>query len=233
MMAGGFAGVLFDMDGLLLDSERIFKLAWRAAIEDLDFAWDEDFFHSLIGLNSKLSRQRLQEFYGPDDRLTRLPDRVDHHFHKLTDDAPIPVKPGVHELLDLLDHHDVPRAVATSTKRGNALAKLERSGLLHRFHGLVGGDEVTDGKPSPEPFRKAAALLEVEADRCLALEDSFNGIRAAHAAGATPVMVPDLLHPTPEIRALAHRIAPSLLEVRDWLLATPDAAHRNRPVQPV
>ncbi|MBV8470365.1 MAG: HAD family hydrolase, partial [Burkholderiaceae bacterium] len=123
------------------------------------------------------------------------------------------VKPGLRELLDWLDAHAIPRAVATSTRRSRALAKLERAGLWPRIQALVGGDEIARGKPAPDIFLRAAELLGVSTPSCIVLEDSEPGITAALAAGMTPIMVPDLHAPSPSLLARNVLVLSSLHEV--------------------
>jgi beta-phosphoglucomutase-like phosphatase (HAD superfamily) len=101
-----------------------------------------------------------------------------------------------------------------------AMAHLDHAGLLTYFDAIVGGDDVANGKPHPEPYRTAAARLGIEPDAALALEDSHNGVISAHGAGVPVIMVPDLLPATPEIRALTLAIAPDLEMVAAWLGAT-------------
>lgn len=221
-MARRFDGVLFDMDGLLLDSERVYQIIWRQALVDLALEWHEPLYLSMIGRNGVESAALLTSHYGDAYHPDRMRERLDHHWKAHVALEPVALMPGVIELLDYLDAAGIPRVVATSTGQARAEVKLTETGIRHRFQGLIGGDDVTFGKPHPEPYIKAAALLGLDPARCLALEDSANGIRSAHAAGAAAVMVPDILAPTPEIEAIAHRIAPSLLHVRDWLVAMHD-----------
>ena len=127
------------------------------------------------------------------------------------------LKAGVVELLDVLDELGLPRAIATSSPRDHVERHLAHHGLSSRFDAVVARGDYARGKPNPDPFLKAAEALQAKPSHCLALEDSHNGIRAAHAAGMMTVMVPDLLEPTAEIGALCVRIADSLHEVRDLI----------------
>ncbi len=212
-----FDAVIFDMDGLLLDSERMFRTVWQLAAADLGVEMNDAVFLSLIGLNRRSAEARLKDHYGPDWDHEALNVRIDYHWQAIGGHDAIPLKPGVGELLDHLEAHAFPRAVATSTARQNAIYKLTKVGLLDRFHGLVGGDEVAAGKPAPDPYLKAAKLLDVDPARCLALEDSPNGLRAARAAGMTVIMVPDLIAPTDSLRDVAHHVMDDLHIVRDWI----------------
>jgi HAD superfamily hydrolase (TIGR01509 family) len=131
----------------------------------------------------------------------------------------ISLKPGLDDILDLLEEHGIATAVATSTRRERARAKLDHVGLLHRFAALVGGDEVTRGKPAPDIFIAAAKRLGVAPRDCIVLEDSEPGIIAAVAAGMTPVMVPDLHPPSAEVLALDPLVLSSLSAVAAHLRA--------------
>jgi HAD superfamily hydrolase (TIGR01509 family) len=128
-----------------------------------------------------------------------------------------PVKPGVRELFDWIKERGWPRAVATSSNKADAEFHLSHAGLRPYFDVLICGDAVTKGKPDPEIFLKAAEILNVAPQHCLALEDSANGVRSARAAGMTTYMVPDLVPPTEEIKKLTDKVFASLLDVRDYL----------------
>ena len=139
-------------------------------------------------------------------------------------DAGVPHRPGIVALLDWLGRHGLPRAVATSTRRPLALRKLRRAGLLDRFHAICTSSDVAAPKPAPDVYLLAAQRLGVEPARCLVLEDSPTGVRAALAAGMLPVQVPDLLPPDARVRALGHRIVDSLGEAQRLLEASLGAA---------
>jgi HAD superfamily hydrolase (TIGR01509 family) len=131
------------------------------------------------------------------------------------------LKPGVVPLIDWLDLHAIPRAVATSTRRERARAKLTRTALLARFSHVVGGDEIARGKPAPDIYVEAARRIDVSPRRCVVLEDSDPGIRAALAAGMTPIMVPDLHAPAADLIAQDLLVLPSLHDVLLHLAALP------------
>lgn len=207
------AAVLFDMDGLLLDSERISLAIMAECAAELGLAWSHEVGLRIVGRNVVDGDQILREHFRNDAGLDTLRVIFRTRYDRHIAEHPIPLKPGVIELLDLLEAHGIRRAVATSTQRERAARKLERNGILRRFDALVGGDDVARGKPAPDIFLAAARALDVEPLRCLVLEDSNSGARAGLAANMVVVVVPDLLEPESEVLALGAHCQPSLLEV--------------------
>jgi HAD superfamily hydrolase (TIGR01509 family) len=205
--------VILDMDGTLHDTEWVYHLALKRAVTAVGFAISDGFCHSLIGIPGRECDQMLQEHLGPDFPFTECDRLYAEHREDLLAQG-IPLKPGALELLDFLAQRGLPAAVATSASRHAAELHLGRSGLRTRLPVVVTRDDVEHGKPHPDLFLQAAGLLGVPPGRCLAVEDSFNGIRAAHAAGMMAVMVPDLLTPTPDIRMLCVEIVADLHAVR-------------------
>jgi HAD superfamily hydrolase (TIGR01509 family) len=133
-------------------------------------------------------------------------------------EAGVALKAGVIEILDLLDELNIPRAIVTSSAHATVDAHLGRSGILPRFHAVIARSDYARGKPHPDPLLRAAEVLKRPPARCLVLEDSHNGIRAAHAAGMIAIMVPDLLDATEEMRGLCFGVVETLHEVREGLL---------------
>jgi HAD superfamily hydrolase (TIGR01509 family) len=171
------------------------------------------FCHSLIGIPGPESDAMLMAHLGPGFPFADFDRRYEEHRnHALA--TVVPLKAGALELLDELGRGALKVAVATSASRRAAELHLGRSGLRAHLPVVVTRDDVARGKPHPDAYLRAAELLGVPPAECLAVEDSFNGIRAAHAAGMMPVMVPDLLTPTHEIRAMCVCIARDLHEVR-------------------
>ena len=210
--------VIFDMDGTLHDTETIYDRAQRDAATALGYSVSDAFWHSLIGIPGIESDAMLRAHLGPDfpfDRFDR--DYCARRDAMLADG--VTWKPGVGDILDDLAARGVPVAVATSASRRTAEIHLARSGLRARFEIVVTRDDVARGKPHPDPFLLAAASLAIAPEHCLVIEDAFTGIRAAHAAGMMPVLVPDILVPTEEIRALCVAVLPDLHAVRALLAA--------------
>ncbi|MGB9594014.1 MAG: HAD family hydrolase [Anaerolineae bacterium] len=213
------SAVILDMDGLMLDSERMARDAWRRALADWGLVLPDGLYFQLIGREAADTKSILARAYGPALPVEEAYARKQRYLEEAMLRGGIPTKPGLHALLDFLDARGIRKAVASSTHRPLVIQKLRLTGLLGRFDVLVCGDEVRNGKPAPDVFLLAAERLGVRAGDCIVLEDSEAGIRAARAAGMTPILVPDLKPPSPEVAALAHRVFPSLEHVREYLAA--------------
>lgn len=209
--------VIFDMDGLMLDTEPLAARAWTDAATTLGVRFDHAVTRSLIGRNFPDCVALIRAHHGEDYPVAALMDAWHGAYDAIVAREGIELKTGLLELLAWLDAERIPMAVATSTRRSRALAKLERTALARRFGALVGGDEIARGKPAPDIFIAAAARLGVAAAECLVLEDSEPGVRGAFAAGMAPIMVPDLDGPSRELLALGPLVLASLVEVRAHL----------------
>jgi HAD superfamily hydrolase (TIGR01509 family) len=208
--------VVFDMDGLLVDTEALIRGLMMDLAPRFGATLPEDVFQRMVGLPNAESDAVARAHFGPDFPLETFSRELDRRVHAACE-AGVPLKPGAVELLDHLDTRQAPRAIATSSSHGAVKRTLGPSGILPRFHAVVAAGDYSRGKPNPDPFLTAADRLGVAPEACLALEDSHNGVRAAHAAGMMTVMVPDLLPATDEMRGLCLAIAASLHEVRGLL----------------
>lgn len=213
-----FSAFVFDMDGVLLDTEKLYRQAMQKACADLGFTMSDALFASQVGVPGAAGDKILIKAFGDDFPLGRYNAATLAQMQTLLSED-IPVKSGVHRLLETLREKNVPAAVATSTAKPLALDRLDRAGLLGFFQTVVTSTDCTNGKPHPEPFETAARRLDVQPERCIALEDSHNGVRSAHAAGMKVIMVPDLLEPTEEIAALCTGVLPSLDAVHEAAFA--------------
>ena len=210
--------VVFDMDGLLVDTERVYCEALTLTCRDMGHELPEAVLHRMIGHIWMGSAVVLREHFGEafdTDELRRLSTE---RFYGIVQ-AEVALKAGVREVLDELDRQGLPRAIATSSRRHDVEHHMNAHGLLDRFHAILANGDYPRPKPNPDPYLKAAEALGVAPEDCLALEDSHNGVRAAAGAGMMTIMVPDLLHPTEEMHALCVRIARDLHEVHDLLRA--------------
>jgi HAD superfamily hydrolase (TIGR01509 family) len=208
--------VIFDMDGLLIDSEAIYFVAMQHAAADLGREMPRDLYLRMIGLTWADNERQVVEHFGPDFSAQHFLDGTHRHFNDLSE-AEIALKAGVLEILDHIDGLGLPRAIATSSHRDSVERHLGAHGLLDRFHTVVAHGDYPRPKPNPDPYLMAAERLGVAPELCLALEDSHNGVRAAASAGMMTVMVPDMLDATEEMHGLCVRIAHDLHEVRGWL----------------
>jgi HAD superfamily hydrolase (TIGR01509 family) len=191
--------VVLDMDGTLLDTEPLAARAWGEAAAAIGVAFDDALALRMIGRTFADCRTLVIEHHGEDYPTDRLMSGWHAAYDAIVERDGLALKPGVDELFAWLDAAGVARAVATSTRRARALAKLEKAALAPRLHALVGGDEVARGKPAPDIFLAAAERLGVPAAACVVLEDSDAGVLGALAAGMTPIMIPDLVAPGLEV----------------------------------
>jgi HAD superfamily hydrolase (TIGR01509 family) len=210
--------VIFDMDGLLVDTERVYVAAIMGAGRAAGFDIPENLCHSMIGVPGRECDVMIAAHFRPGFPMPEYLKECSARMQKLLEQG-IPLKAGASELIAYLGQRNTPKAVATSSSRRTARRHLERAGLLGSFDIIVTRDDVEYGKPRPDVFIKAAGELGIAPERCLALEDSHNGIRAAYAARTMPVMVPDIIAPTDEIRAMCAAVVDTLHAARALLQA--------------
>jgi len=212
-----FSAVIFDMDGLMLDTEGIAQVSWQSAAADWGLELLSNDYQVLVGRSVQEIEDSIYKILGAEAPFSDIRKRKQQYFEENITKQGIPLKPGLLELLELLDQLSLLKAVASSTDRKSVIKRLTIAGLFSRFDTIVGGDEVQNGKPAPDIFLKVATQLRISPKLCIVLEDSDAGVRAAYTAGMVPIMVPDLKKPTEESLFLAHRIFPSLNEVRTFL----------------
>lgn len=211
--------VLFDMDGVLFDSERAVLAVWQELAAEQGLGDIEETFIRCVGTNKVRTAEIFRAAFPALD-FARFDGEARRRFQTRWGGGRLPVKPGAEAVLSALRRRGVPLALASSTESAVVRQELAEAGLLPFFDALVGGDRVKRSKPDPEIFLLAAAELGAEPPRCFVIEDSFNGVRAARAAGMRPLMVPDLLPPDDEMRRLAEAILPDLYAVERYLAET-------------
>lgn len=197
-------GIIFDMDGILFDTEAVYQKYWREIAREMGITLGDDFVKRITGTNGQLLISIVNEFYHTDDGESILNECVSRAAASLSEH--VPVMPGVREFLKYLKKKGIRTAVASSSKKPWIEKYVEVAGIREYFDELVSGDEVSKGKPNPDIFLLASSRIGVPPRKCIVFEDSFNGVRAGHASGAVTVMIPDLLQPTEEIRSLADAV---------------------------
>ncbi len=212
-----FRAVIFDMDGLMLDSERITRMAWQRAMIDFGYTFSDETYLKMVGRTLQDVDRILAGIYRAEFQFDKICLRTRQYAEEHIARHGIPIKPGLPEVLDLIDTLSLAKAVASSTDREGVIYKLSLTGLIERFETIVCGDEIQNGKPAPDIFQVTAKRLRIPAELCLVLEDSEAGVKAAYAAGMTPIMVPDIKPPSAETLLSAHRIFSSLHEVCSYL----------------
>jgi beta-phosphoglucomutase len=210
--------IIFDMDGLMLDTERLRKQLFDRVVTELGIVLPDDLYLQTIGRTLRDTRLIYAEHLGAEFPFDELRARRLEIERAHIDQHGVPTKPGLASVLDWLESRAFPRAVATSTVRASAHRLLHAAGVRHRFDIIVGGDDVVHGKPAPDLFLLAADYLGVAPSDCVVLEDSGAGIRAAHRAGMTSILVPDLQSPSDDVRQLAYRVCASLHEAKTVLV---------------
>ncbi|MDR2103331.1 MAG: HAD family phosphatase [Treponema sp.] len=209
------AAVIFDMDGLMLDTEGPAVSLWIEAAQKSGWKIDRELILGTIGIDSAGTRAAFMEKYGPDFPYETIRQELSRSIRDRVEREGISHRPGLLTLLDCLTARGIPLGVATSTARKTALWKLDKGGIGDRFAVLVCGDEVSRGKPAPDIFLLAAERLGCGPSQCLGFEDSPAGLRALHAAGIRSVFVKDLVEPSPEILAGVWRRCNDLAEAAE------------------
>lgn len=214
-----FDAVIFDMDGLLLDTEIIALETFEQTCQMLKIPMQRSVYNQCIGTNAAKTKEILLRGFGADFPFERVSELWNQKYQEEALAKPVPLKPGVMALFSKAAEIGIPMAIATSTAQDKARLKLRNAGIEAFFDVIVSGDQVRNSKPDPEIYLKAARMLGKDPCRCLALEDSDNGVKSAHQAGMFVIQIPDLIPPSPETRQLGHMILNSLYEV-PRLLAT-------------
>jgi len=215
---GQYSAVIFDMDGLMFDTEQIAQHVWEQAAKQYGYQTPNNAFLGVIGKARPDVEIYTQQVFGDEFPFDNVYHRKRQLMREHLEKHGVPLKPGIMELLDWLEKQDIVKALASSSPCVVILDHLKQAGITPaRFSEIIGGDEVNLGKPAPDIFLLAATKLRISTDKCIVIEDSNAGIHAAHKAGMLPLMVPDLIPPTEETKHLAYRIFSNLHDVRTYL----------------
>jgi HAD superfamily hydrolase (TIGR01509 family) len=209
--------VIFDMDGLMLDTEKPVVDVWVQAAEIKGWKVDAAAAYRTIGINEASTKALLMHEYGPDFPYDAIRKELNRIMTEKIEKEGIAHRPGLLTLLDHLASCNIPMAVATSSNRKSTLWKLQKAGIQDRFTTLVCGDEISRGKPAPDIFLRAAELLGKKPEECLGFEDSPAGLQGLQAAGIRSVFIKDVVEPSPEILAKVWRRYTSLAEAVELL----------------
>ncbi|MGN0377729.1 MAG: HAD family hydrolase [Suilimivivens sp.] len=212
-----YKAVIFDMDGVIFDSERLVMEGWLEVARKYGIDGIEEVFGRCIGVNAQATRQIVLEYYGEDFPYEAYKKETSALFHARYGNGKLPMKPGVKELLSYLKEAGYLIGLASSTRQAVVEQEIRDAGLFCYFDKLVCGDMLKKSKPEPDIYLMACEQLSVKPKEAVAIEDSYNGIRSASRAGLTAVMVPDMVQPDEEMKNLAHMICKDLFEVKNWI----------------
>lgn len=197
--------LIFDMDGLLLDSERIVQRSWEEVGKEMAIPNLGTHIYNTLGMNRKARNKYFLNTFGADFALETFNRMTSEAFFRIVGETGIPLKPGAKELLKYAKEHDFKVAVATSSSSGYAVSELKDAGIWNYFDGGVFGNMIEHAKPDPEIYLKACDCIGMKPAECFAFEDSPAGIRSAHAAGLKVIAVPDLVQPDEELLSLIYK----------------------------
>jgi HAD superfamily hydrolase (TIGR01509 family) len=213
----GYDAVVFDMDGVIFDSERAVMNCWIEIADKYGIENIEEPYFACTGTTMARTREIMLETYGEDFPYDEYAREASLMYHEKYDGGRLPMKPGVVELLTFLKSEGKKIALASSTRRQTVINQLRDANILDFFDAVICGDMVEHSKPAPDIFLKACCELGSKPERTYGIEDSYNGIRAAHAGNLRPIMVPDLLPCNEEMTEITEVVLDNLLEVRGYL----------------
>lgn len=220
-------GILFDMDGLVLDSEVLYTRFWREAAHSLGYPMTVEQSLGMRSLGKDLGQPYLESLFGSDVDYTTMRNKRIELMNAYVEIHGIPPKPGISELLDYMEAQGIAAAITSSSPMEFIQKHLSSVGLLHRFQKLCSGHDVPNTKPAPDIYLLGAKELGLDPSECLALEDSPTGILSAYRAGCLPVMIPDLDQPGDETKQRLYAKADSLSDVISLLKNAADLSEKE------
>lgn len=211
-------GIIFDMDGVIFDTERISCRFWQKKLKEHGMDMTEDMYTEIMGRNRVGIIKGLESMFNrPEIDFYKLSDEKVAQMGEFLDTGRIPVLPGVFEIIDYLDKNGYKKSIATSTRRVKAESRLKKENLFDHFDSVMYGDDVKISKPNPEIFLKTAEKMELNPSEILILEDSPSGIEAAYNGGFRCINVVDMKKPTDEMKSRTIAICDNLFDVIEWL----------------
>ncbi|QLE56626.1 HAD family phosphatase [Nostoc sp. TCL26-01] len=217
-MLPNIRAAIFDMDGLLFDTESIARWAWQQALASHGYVMSDDFYSEFVGRDLSWREKILKQKYGnnfPFEAVKR--QRIEIGDRRELQEG-LSIKAGVLDLLGQLNNLGIVIALATGTSRSRTIRRLNNAAILHHFTTIVTSEDVAQGKPAPDIYLEVSRRINVAPVQCLVFEDSCVGVEAAFSAGMYPIMVPDIEQPSPEIRCLAYQVFDSLVQVGELLV---------------
>ncbi len=210
-------GVLFDMDGVILDTEKLYTRFWREAAQSLGFPMTHEMALGMRSLSREIGERQLKSYLGEEVDYQQVRNRRIEMMTAYINENGVELKPRIRELLDFLKENGMKTSIATSSPLDRTKEYLSQVGLVDAFDELVSGHMVEHGKPAPDIYLYAASKLGLKPEECLVLEDSPTGLIAAYHAGCIPVMVPDQDQPDEETRERAYAVVENLVAVKELL----------------
>ena len=209
--------IIFDMDGLMIDSERVTFECYQEILKGMNLTMDEEFYKTLLGKPLKGIYQRFYDVYGNDFPIEDVIKDVHALMAKRFETEGVPIKTGLKSLLEYLKENNYKTIVATSSNRDRVDTILSQAQITDYFDDSICGDEVTKGKPNPEVFLKSCQKLGVNVDEAIVLEDSEAGIQASYDAGIKVICIPDMIYPEKQYEEKTFKILKDLNDVTEYL----------------
>lgn len=213
-------GVIFDMDGLIYDSERLFYRHKLEIMKEYGYTETEESYSKTLGLTGETLKQTVLSLYGNDYPFFEISQKARGAMMKTIKKEGLPIKSGIIPLLRYLNKNHIPCAIASSTHIEYIREYLSATKLSSYFQAVIGGDMIANSKPAPDIFLEAAKQLDCQPEQCLVLEDSENGILAAHRAGIPVICIPDMKYPAPEYVSMTFDLLENAEKVVSMLTAS-------------